>query len=86
MPGIIEVYDFNIDDYSYTMKFAEQTLFDYISNYAHVFNSQKTMIRQILFVMGKVHEQNIVHRDISPHNILIVNGMLHISDLGLGEF
>lgn len=46
--GIIEVYDFNIDDYSYTMKFAEQTLFNYISNYVHDFESQKTMIRQIL--------------------------------------
>lgn len=83
--GIIEVYDFNMDDYSYTMKFAEQTLFDYISNYVHDFDSQKTMMRQILFVMGKVHERNIVHRDISPHNILIVNGMLHISDFGLGK-
>ncbi|PEJ14307.1 serine/threonine protein kinase [Bacillus toyonensis] len=83
--GIIEVYDFNIDDYSYTMKFAEQTLFNYISNYAHDFESQKTMIRQILFVMGKVHDRNVVHRDISPHNILIVNGMLHISDFGLGK-
>ncbi|MGN4750254.1 protein kinase domain-containing protein [Bacillus cereus group sp. MYBK220-1] len=85
VPGIIEVYDFNMDDYSYTMKFAEQTLFDYISNYAHDFDSQKTMIRQILFVMGKVHERNIIHRDISPHNILIINGMLHISDFGLGK-
>jgi serine/threonine protein kinase len=83
--GIIEVYDFNMDDYSYTMKFAEQTLFDYISNYSHDFNSQKTMIRQILFVMDKVHVRNIVHRDMSPHNILIVNGMLHISDFGLGK-
>ncbi|MBT2600020.1 MULTISPECIES: protein kinase [unclassified Oceanobacillus] len=85
IPGIIEVYDFDLDDYSYTMKFAEQSLFDYFSNYSHEFDTQKTMIRQILFVMGKVHERNIVHRDISPHNILIVNGRLHISDFGLGK-
>jgi eukaryotic-like serine/threonine-protein kinase len=85
VPGIIEVYDFDLDDYSYTMKFAEQSLFDYVSNYSHDFDTQKTIIRQILFVMGKVHERNIVHRDISPHNILIVNGRLHISDFGLGK-
>lgn len=85
VPGIIEVYDFNMDDYSYTMKFAEQSLFDYISNFTHDFDSQKTMIRQILYVMNKVHDRNIIHRDISPHNILIVNGMLHISDFGLGK-
>lgn len=85
VPGIIEVYDFDLDDYSYTMKFAEQSLFDYVSSYAHDFDTQKTMIRQILYVMGKVHERNIVHRDISPHNILIVNGRLHISDFGLGK-
>ena len=85
VPGIIEVYDFNMDDYSYTMKFAEKSLFDYISNFAHDFDSQKTMIRQILYVMNKVHDRNIIHRDISPHNILIVNGMLHISDFGLGK-
>ncbi|MED3823020.1 protein kinase [Priestia flexa] len=85
VPGIIEVYDFHMDDYSYTMKFAEQSLFDYISNSTHDFDSQKTMIRQILYVMNKVHDRNIIHRDISPHNILIVNGMLHISDFGLGK-
>uniref|UniRef100_UPI0005D1335A protein kinase domain-containing protein n=1 Tax=Aeribacillus alveayuensis TaxID=279215 RepID=UPI0005D1335A len=28
---------------------------------------------------------NIIHRDISPNNILIVNGMLKISDFGLGK-
>ncbi|WP_268753039.1 protein kinase domain-containing protein [Bacillus alveayuensis] len=26
-----------------------------------------------------------MHRDISPNNILIVNGMLKISDFGLGK-
>lgn len=85
LPGIIEVYDFNHDDYSYTMKYAEQTLFDYASKFSHNYESQKIMIRQILFVMSKVHEKNIVHRDISPHNILIVNGSLKISDFGLGK-
>jgi len=85
LQGIIEVYDFNTNEYSYTMKFAEQTLYDYILNFSHNYDSQKTMIRQILYVMSKVHERNIVHRDISPHNILITNGMLKISDFGLGK-
>lgn len=85
LQGIIEVYDFNSNDYSYTMKFAEQTLYDYILNFSHHYDSQKTMIRQILYVMSKVHNRNIIHRDISPHNILIINGILKISDFGLGK-
>lgn len=85
VPGIIEVYSFNGNDYSYSMKFAEKTLFDDINNFSHDFEFQKTMIRQILNIMSEVHDRNIIHRDISPHNILIVNEKLYISDFGLGK-
>lgn len=83
--GIIEVYTFNHEDYSYTMKYAEQSLYSYINDYSHSLESQLTMLRQVLYIIDKVHERNIVHRDISPQNILIISGMLHISDFGLGK-
>lgn len=85
LPGIIHVYDFNAEDYSYTMEFAEQTLYDYVSKFTHTYETQKNMIRQILHIMTQVHGRNILHRDISPNNILLLNGMIKISDFGLGK-
>ena len=83
--GIIEVYAFNAEDYSYTMKYAEQSLHSYITDHSHTFENQLTMLRQVLYIIDRVHTRNIVHRDISPQNILIISGMLHVSDFGLGK-
>ena len=35
--------------------------------------------------MTEVHNKDIIHRDISPTNIFIINGMLKIADFGLGK-
>lgn len=83
--GIVTVYDFNSSDYSYTMERAELTLEEFISAYDHDESSKIKMIRQILYIIKSVHERNIIHRDISPNNILIFNGQLKISDFGLGK-
>lgn len=83
--GVIEVYEFDEDDQSYTMKLAERTLEDFITNTSPILNNQIKIIRQILNTMKSVHERNIVHRDISPYNILLIDGMFHISDFGLGK-
>lgn len=85
LQGVIEVYNFDFDDYSYTMQPAEKTLYKFIKDYDHSYEYKKHMIRQILNVMKEVHDRNIIHRDISPHNILVVSGVLKISDFGLGK-
>ncbi|WP_342544253.1 protein kinase [Lysinibacillus sp. FSL W7-1291] len=85
IPGIIQVYNFDDDSCSYTMKCAETSLYDYVTKNSLSDENLKTMLRQILYIMTRVHERNIIHRDISPNNILIINGMLHISDFGLGK-
>ncbi|MBF8984506.1 serine/threonine protein kinase [Lutibacter sp. B2] len=83
--GVIEVYQFNQDDYSYTMEEAEQTLSDYIDNNDLSEEIKVDCIRQILYVMGEVHDRGIIHRDISPQNVLLINGRLKMSDFGLGK-
>lgn len=36
-------------------------------------------------VQLSVDDSNIIHRDLSPTNIFILNGMIKISDFGLGK-
>ncbi|WP_432775629.1 protein kinase [Brevibacillus gelatini] len=83
--GVIKVFDFNESDYSYTMEEAELTLEKFINDYDHHESSKLTMIRQVLHIIKLVHDRNIIHRDISPNNILLFRGRLKISDFGLGK-
>ena len=83
--GIISVYVFNENNCSYTMELAEKTLYDYVVDSDLTENIKTTCIRQILHIMTQVHNKDIIHRDISPTNIFIINGMLKIADFGLGK-
>lgn len=83
--GIITVFDFYEDNYSYTMEAAEQTLYDFITQNDLPEPNKIICIRQVLSVMEQVHKRDVIHRDISPTNILLFSGMLKISDFGLGK-
>lgn len=83
--GIIRVFDYYESNCSYSMEEAEQTLYDYIINNTLPENNKITCIRQILNIMKIVHERDIIHRDLSPNNVLVLSGMLKISDFGLGK-
>ena len=83
--GIIEVYSFNEDSCSYEMEEAEKTLERYILESEPSDDIQIKCIRQILYIMTEVHKRDIIHRDLSPNNIFILNGMLKIADFGLGK-
>jgi len=83
--GIINVYKFDEDDFSYSMEFGETTLEKYIKEYELPEESKITIIRQILHIMKLVHERNKIHRDISPNNVLLFSGQLKVTDFGLGK-
>ncbi|SHJ10851.1 Protein kinase domain-containing protein [Clostridium cavendishii DSM 21758] len=83
--GIIKVYELDDSNYSYTMEKAESTFEDFMNDYEHDEDTKLIMIRQLLHIMKAVHERNIIHRDISPNNVLLFNGQLKISDFGLGK-
>lgn len=84
--GIIKVYEFNYDDYSYTMEFANNTLEKYIKNNLLSEEDCIDIILQIISIFSKVHKRNVIHRDISPNNIFIMsNNKIKVADFGLGK-
>lgn len=82
--GIIKVHEFNNNDCTYTMDLAEQTFENYI-DLGLTIEHKITAIQQILYIMTQVHKRGIVHRDISPSNIFLMNGQITIADFGLGK-
>src|SRR5699024_11071860 len=40
---------------------------------------------QLTKIMATIHGRKIIHRDLSPSNILFVNGEIKIADFGLGK-
>lgn len=85
LDGIIDVFDYFDDIYAYTMEEAEQTFYNHIMGNNLSESNKKTYIKQILNIMKAVHQRDIIHRDLSPNNILIIDGVLKISDFGLGK-
>lgn len=84
-PFIIKVYDYNSNNYSYSMEEAELTLELYIVNNKLNEANKIAVIKQFLQAMKLIHERDVIHRDISPNNIFIISGMLKIADFGLGK-
>lgn len=83
--GVITVFDFNESDLSYTMERAEMDLAEYIKNNKLTEEQKIIIIYQVLDVMNKVHKENIIHRDLSPGNILLFSGLFKLSDFGFGK-
>ena len=84
-PFIIKVYDYNKNNYSYSMEEAELTLESYIVNNKLDETNKITVVRQFLCAMKLIHERDVIHRDISPNNIFVISGVLKIADFGLGK-
>lgn len=83
--GIVKVYEFNDVEYYYVMEKADKTLENFILDDELNENEKKNIICQILEIVSKVHNKNIIHRDINPNNILIFKDKIKISDFGLGK-
>lgn len=86
LDGIVEVYEYKKDDYVYTMKYYNETLEHYIENKFILYDEEKIkLIKGILNIMAKVHNRNIVHRDLCPTNIFVSDSKIIIGDFGLGK-
>lgn len=82
----ITVYEYNEDDYSFKMEYAEYTLKEYIEDNFHVMNDswKEDLCDNIIKGLIKLHETTI-HRDLSYNNILINNNRPKLADFGLGK-
>ncbi|HEU5138491.1 MAG TPA: Stk1 family PASTA domain-containing Ser/Thr kinase [Bacillales bacterium] len=88
-PNIVNIYDIGDDSrdtYYIVMEYVEgETLKDLIRREAPLALGQALHIMdQITSAIEQAHEQNIVHRDIKPQNILIdSSGKIKVTDFGI---
>ena len=90
-PNIVKVYDVSYGDrlQYIVMEYVEGiTLKEYIQQQG-VINSKEAVffVMQILRALQHAHDKSIVHRDIKPQNILLLeNGAIKVTDFGIARF
>ena len=86
-PFVVKVYKYLASENKYIMEYLDTTLFDYIQKTKPNMEKIKQIIRQILGCFLYLSQNDILHRDISPYNILIKkydnNVLIKVSDFGL---
>lgn len=87
-PYIIDVYQYSESNNQYSMEFADDTVYSYISNNPTTsISTRKKLILQILEGFTYIHSKGIFHRDVSFKNILLKHyedvSIIKISDFGL---
>ncbi|WP_099363589.1 serine/threonine-protein kinase [Fredinandcohnia onubensis] len=85
IPGVIKLYDFDENKMLYEMEKGEFTLSKYVIENKLSIEEKRRIALQVLRIMAIIHGRNIIHRDLSPSNILFVNGEIKITDFGLGK-
>ena len=88
-PYIIEVFCYNENNDEYIMEYMDSTLEKFIKNNSSLsIPNRKGIINQILRAFEYIHSKDILHRDISPKNVLLNKYhddiiVVKISDFGL---
>lgn len=88
-PYIVEVFNYNNDKKQYVMEYMDFTLYDYINKRNNELSKseRKVIIAQIIKAFDYISSKNILHRDISPKNVLIKQyehtNVIKVSDFGL---
>ena len=90
-PNIVKVYDVSVsDNLQYiVMEYVDgMTLRDYLNERGGKLTSRETVhfISQILKALDHAHRNGVVHRDIKPQNIMLLdNGQLRMMDFGIAR-
>ncbi|MBZ4222523.1 protein kinase [Bacillus wiedmannii] len=88
-PFILEVYTLNKEQNHYVMEYVDETLETYIERHPGLENPKEKLklIRQICLAFKYLHSKDLLHRDISPKNILIKHfdstKIAKVADFGL---
>ena len=86
-PYIVDVYQFNEKNNEYIMEFMDCTLFDYILNTKPSIHDRIKIVWQLFKAFQYIHSNKLLHRDISPTNVLIKKYddtiVIKVSDFGL---
>ena len=90
-PNIVKVYDVSVNDQLQyiVMEYVDgMTLREYLNERGGKLTSRETVhfISQILKVLEHAHANGVVHRDIKPQNIMLLdNGQLRMMDFGIAR-
>ena len=85
-PHIIKVLDYGFDDNLtpyYTMELLEnpQTILE--AGEGLNFGGKWRLIMQLLQALQYLHRRGVLHRDLKPDNVLVVEGQVKVLDFGL---
>lgn len=89
-PNIVNIYDTGIegDIYYIVMEYVKgETLKEYINRKGRLSEQETLKIsRQVAEALRHAHSNNIIHRDIKPHNIMITeDGIVKVTDFGIAR-
>ena len=87
-PNVIEIIDAGRTEYGmpfYVMPLASGSLADFMLKKHTVMDLDRTA-REILAGMQELHQHGVIHRDIKPQNILLVDGRAVVADIGIAHF
>src|SRR5699024_6583551 len=77
--GVIKLYNFDENRMLYEMEKGDYTLAKFVHE-SKLKNEEKVKLNlQLMTIMSDIHIRNVIHRDLSPSNILFINGELHIT-------
>ena len=89
-PNIVKVYDVSYGEtlQYIVMEYIEGiTLKEYIENKTFSWKEAVHFVTQILRALQHAHDKGIVHRDIKPQNIMLIqNGNIKVTDFGIARF
>ncbi len=89
-PNIVQVYDYFVEDSDgyIVMEWLEGKTLREIKSEINVLNIESILkiCIQIGEALNYAHQQNIMHKDIKPENIMISDGKITILDFGIATF